>query len=315
MELNHLKEFFVLAEERSFSRAAEKLYLSQSVLTKHMQKLESELGFKLFIRTSPLTLTPAGKYLKLNFSKEFRTFNEIIDNARLVHNGYMGTLSLGLANYSKITYIPDIKLFQKACPEIRINLLIKDQNDLLSALINDEIDIATLYSVNSPTNKILDQFARMPIVKGQMGILVNKDDSRFRGKNSISISELKSMKYILINNIYYHAIHSSIESIASKYNVPFKNTLLVPSLEDGLLHVLMYGGVMFIPGTESRSSYGPEFRTINIEENDITYTRYYLWKMTNTNASISKFVVIARDRRAADISKKILTNNKTKKTL
>ena len=306
MELDHIKEFLVLAKERNYSKAAEKLYMSQSVLTKHIQKLENDLGFKLFIRTSPLTLTPAGEYFIREMKGEYDSITTLIDNAKLVDKGFAGTLSLGLANYSKSIYVPDIKLFQKEYPQTKINMVIKDQNDLLAALMNDEIDIATLYNITSPVDKMLDQFARMPIVKGQMGLLVNRDDGRFKDRKAVSISELKGMRYILIDNTYYRAIHRDMEFLAGKYGVHFKNTVLVPTLEDGLLHVLMYGGAMFVPGTDSPYSYGEEFRKISLKERDITYTRYYLWKMSNTNPSIMKFAYIARDRRAADISRKIL---------
>jgi len=311
MEFNYFKEFFTLAKEKNYTKAADKLFLSQSVLTKHIQKLETELGFELFIRTSPLTLTPAGDYLLHELQNEYDTFIDVIEKARHVNEGLAGTLSLGLANYSKGTYVPDIKIFQKQYPHIRTNMVIKDQNDLFTALLNDEVDIATLYTINYPSNRMLDQFARMPIVKGQMGILVNKENNVFKKRTSVSIRELKNMRYILVNNTYYRAIHNSIESLAQKYGVKFNNPVVVPSLEDGLLYVLMYGGAMFVPGTESESSYGPEFKKIKIEEDDITYTRYYLWKMSNMNTSIVKYITVARDRRASDISKKIIAQMNT----
>ena len=308
MELDHIKEFLTLASERNYSKAADKMYLSQSVLTKHIQKLEAELGFNLFIRTSPLRLTPAGEYLRTELQREYESFETTISKAKEVSEGYAGTLSLGLSNYSKNIYVPDIRIFRKKYPGTKVNTVIKDQNELFSALTNDEVDIATLYNINVPTNRSLDQFERAPIINGKMGILVNKTDKRFRQKETISIYDLKGMKYLQINNTYYRTMYSSMEVLAKNYMIDFRSTVSVPSLEDALLHVLMDGDILFVPGSGSDISYGQEFRKLYIEEPEFTYTRYYLWKPTNTNSSILKYITVARDRRAADISRRVLAN-------
>ena len=56
-----MKYFVVLAEERSFTKAAEKLHVTQQTLSAHVAGLEKESGAKLFIRHVPLELTDAGR--------------------------------------------------------------------------------------------------------------------------------------------------------------------------------------------------------------------------------------------------------------
>ena len=52
MDVRRLKYFIVTAEERSISRAAERLHITQPPLTRHIQSLEEELGARLFTRTN-----------------------------------------------------------------------------------------------------------------------------------------------------------------------------------------------------------------------------------------------------------------------
>ena len=73
MELRHLKYFQIVANERSFTKAAEKLNISQPPLSRQIKDLENELGVKLFIR----------KYKNLELTKQGELFldyaNKIID--------------------------------------------------------------------------------------------------------------------------------------------------------------------------------------------------------------------------------------------
>ena len=97
MELRHLRYFVAIAEERSFTRAAERLWVAQPGLSTQIRRLESELGVQLFERhTRGVDLTDAGEL----FLERARTALAAADAARStghdLEEGLVGSVRLGI---------------------------------------------------------------------------------------------------------------------------------------------------------------------------------------------------------------------------
>src|SRR6185295_17676558 len=97
MELRHLRYFVVIAEERSFTRAAERLWVAQPGLSTQIRRLESELGVQLFERhTRGVDLTDAGEL----FLERARTVLTAAETARStgrdLEEGLVGSVRLGI---------------------------------------------------------------------------------------------------------------------------------------------------------------------------------------------------------------------------
>ncbi len=97
----NLEYFLVAAEELNFTRAARKLYISQQSLSNHISNLEKEFDVILFNRTSPLTLTYAGRALKTRARELLdlrdETYKEISD----IKDFSTGQLSIGVSPYPR----------------------------------------------------------------------------------------------------------------------------------------------------------------------------------------------------------------------
>lgn len=96
MNFRQLDCFLVVAEHLSFSKAAERLFLSQSAVSQLVISLENEIGFQLFIRDKRrVTLTAAGEYLYKRFNGMKPAFQETLEKARDIAGSTMMTLSIG----------------------------------------------------------------------------------------------------------------------------------------------------------------------------------------------------------------------------
>lgn len=98
MELRHLRCFLAVAEELHFARAAERLHIEQSPLSRTIKELEEELGVRLFARTTRSTrLTRAGKLFLEHVPRVFAALQQARDSVKAAANGFHHQIRIGPA--------------------------------------------------------------------------------------------------------------------------------------------------------------------------------------------------------------------------
>ncbi len=143
MNFSSMDYFITVARERSFSRAAERLHITQQTLSAHIAGLEKELGTKLLVRSIPLELTYAGEVflgyavdLQRKLGSMEREFQDLTGNQR-------GLLRIGVATIRGRIVMPSILTrFRARYPKIAIRLVEDENGKLLEYLENREIDLA-----------------------------------------------------------------------------------------------------------------------------------------------------------------------------
>jgi DNA-binding transcriptional LysR family regulator len=120
IDLKQLKYFLAVAEEKSFSRAAERLHISQPPLSQQIMKLEAELGVKLFARTTrTFELTVAGKALMQEAAELLGKMRMTIDTVRQIDRGEVGRLRVGIVGSAMWGPIPSmLEEFQSKYPRV-----------------------------------------------------------------------------------------------------------------------------------------------------------------------------------------------------
>lgn len=144
MELRQLRYFTVLAEELNFTRAAERLHISQPPLSAQIAQLEDELGVKLFDRTSRrVTLTDAGTAFLRDVRAIQSRLKEATQRVRNIHSGLAGRIEVGLSGSHFLGPLPDfIGALSSTHPNIDVILIEMAPNDQLEALREQRIDVS-----------------------------------------------------------------------------------------------------------------------------------------------------------------------------
>ena len=98
LSLTSLRCFMAAAETMNFSRAAREMYISQQALSNHISNLEKEFDVQLFNRTTPLTLTYAGRALKLRAKQLLELKDETYRQLADIKDFTTGQISIGVSH-------------------------------------------------------------------------------------------------------------------------------------------------------------------------------------------------------------------------
>jgi DNA-binding transcriptional LysR family regulator len=124
VELRHVRYFLAVADERNFTRAAEKLNVAQSPLSQQIRKLERELGVELFNRTTrSVTLTQAGQVFYNRMHTLIANAEGAIDATRKTAEGALGHLSVGFTGSASYELLPAIvRAYTSRYPDVTLDL-------------------------------------------------------------------------------------------------------------------------------------------------------------------------------------------------
>lgn len=142
MELRHLRCFFAVAEELHFARAAERLHIDQSPLSRTIKELEEELGARLFVRTTRNTqLTRAGRKLLEHVPRIFTALEQARDSVKSAANGFHGQLRIALSDGITPSRLPALLArCREEDPEVEVRLFEVPLSQQIKGLHDDLYD-------------------------------------------------------------------------------------------------------------------------------------------------------------------------------
>lgn len=142
MDLRHLKYFIAVAEERSFTQAAQRLHISQPPLSRQIQQLEEELGLQLLDREArPLRLTEAGRFFYGRALRLLEQVNETVHMTRRVAQ-LERRLVIGFVPSTIYGALPRIaRMFRSLQPQTELMLVEKTSVEQLAELKSGRIDV------------------------------------------------------------------------------------------------------------------------------------------------------------------------------
>ncbi|SFR07657.1 selenium metabolism-associated LysR family transcriptional regulator [Desulfoscipio geothermicus] len=193
MNLYQFHIFKTVADKKSFSGAAQALFISQPAVSMHIKSLEDHFGTRLFDRnTQQVTITEAGRILYEYVEKILSLLDEAEKDISALTGCIRGTLSVG-ASFTLGEYvIPQVLgCFKKQHPQVRALLKVTNTEQIVKLVLKQALDLGLVESR-------VDNFELIvkPFMKDELVVLLPVDHP-LAGKKFILIDELVALPFIL----------------------------------------------------------------------------------------------------------------------
>jgi DNA-binding transcriptional LysR family regulator len=216
VELRHLRYFVAAAEEKSLTRAAARLHLSQPPLSRQIRDLEEELGVKLFQRkVRSICLTSEGKVFLKQAYAVLDAAAEALKTAKALASGVHGDFHLGFAPSLTVEILPKaLRHFHECCQGMETRLYDLSTEEMLDRLRNGTLDAALLIE---PQEKDLSGIEFVPIRRNAAHVAVHPSHPLAR-RSRIKLDDLAAERLITYSKKDYPEYHVWLKEQFSRNN-------------------------------------------------------------------------------------------------
>lgn len=188
------KVFYQVASNLSFSKAAEKLFISQSAVSQNIKNLEKELKTKLFIRsTKNVELTQTGSLLLKHIEPAFNLIENGEKSLREINDLKRGEIHIGANDtIAKDYLLPYLKKFHQLYPEIQIQITNRTSSTCIELLKQNKVD---LIISNLPNSKITNKMQIKPIFSFK-DIFIAADQFKELKTKKLKLKELTNYPFL-----------------------------------------------------------------------------------------------------------------------
>ena len=269
--LQQLRILKAIATEKSFSKAANVLYISQPSLSKQIKTLEKNLNTLLINRErNRISVTKSGKLL-LQYSERILALCEESCRALIdLKNGDRGNLTVGASQTIGTYLMPKIlALFAQKYPQINLKVQVNSTRMIAKQIINREIDIAVVGGEISEDLK--QNLSRQSFVSDELSLIISKSHP-FAKKKKINKEDLYCLKFISLNS--NSTIKKFIDNILIQNKIETKQlkTILQLNSIEGIKTAVSLGlGAAFVSSSAIEKEMKLEtIRILEIENLQIT---------------------------------------------
>ena len=240
MELYSLQVFLTVAGERSFSRAAEKLFRTQPAVSLAVQRLEQELGERLIDRSGKdLILTDAGRVV-LDYARRFESLRQEMANslAELKDNS-SGRLIIGANESTTLYLLHHIERYRELYPKVKVQVRRSFSSKIPNELIDGNLELGVI-SYDPGDERLKSKTIYIDALT-----FVCSPRHRLAGRKTVSITELGSENFVAHNVVspYREVVLREFQN----HKVHLTMDVEMPTIESIRWFVQQNLGVAFLP--------------------------------------------------------------------
>ena len=239
MELRHLRYFVAVAEELSFTRAAERLHIGQPPLSHQIQMLEAEVGAQLLERSKRwVRLTEAGKLFLDDARRILALSEQAAHTARRAERGEAGELRVGFTFSTPLTplFAAAINRYRQRYPGVTLTLKEMSTLGQIDAIANRELDLGLV----RPPESTLPEGVQLTVLRRDPLVMVLPVGHPLARKKSIAVRDLEGEPLVMYPESAGTGIHPQIFRLCREAG--FKPTIAMEAGEASTIIGLIAAG-------------------------------------------------------------------------
>jgi DNA-binding transcriptional LysR family regulator len=293
VDLASLQVFQAVVRERSFSRAAEKLYRTQPAVSISIRKLEEWVGQPLFVRGSGApTLTDAGLLLVEYADRMLNLREEIRKGMKELRGLERGQVSLGVNESSIHALLPALARYRRIHSAVHVKVLRVFSRDVPREVMNHHLDIGVISYLPEERDLEAVECYRDSLV------LVVWPGHRLAKRREVDISDLGQETFVA--HIVESPYRQRVVQMFARHRVPLQMDMELPTIESIKLFVEMKQGVAIVPRMcVEREVAGGDLRELRIRQMRVTRKLYLVYRRDRPlSAAAQEMLEVIRQRPA-----------------
>ena len=245
MDFRQLRYALSVYKERSFTKAARRLNISQSAVSEQVKLLEEEIGFELFSRTSGgVESTERGRTFLYESERVMGDLLSLSDTARRLRGSLSDTLTIGMGSGMAQIFIPHIFAdLKSALPGVRLDILTAPTKNIFNELHEERIDAGIAIESDPdrlPAGLIFDR-----LVDVEMALITHPKHPLARSKQPVDIGRLLAEPFIMseLTVGYGQVVFSLFTDLGIRPNI----LAVVDNIETIKIIVQSGGGIAIVP--------------------------------------------------------------------
>lgn len=294
VDMLHLRYFVAVAEERSFTRAADRLHMAASPLSRRIKDLERELGTELFVRTHHrIDLTAAGEALLPEAADLVARFDSVRDLTRRAAGRPTRTAVVGIApDVSATLRDRFLGAVGERYPDIRTTLVPASTEPLLRELRAGNVDIALVHG--KPAGPAVGSVL---LERQAVGVVVGR--STFPAdRTSVQLGELAALPFASISPDAAPGLYGRLDALLERNGIHKRITLSGHNFA-GLAQLVATGQAFTLvslgSGVTNRVFHGEPVTILDIDGIDVNITTVAAWRTSSPTSTIADLAEVARD--------------------
>jgi DNA-binding transcriptional LysR family regulator len=250
IDIRHLRYFQAVADERSFTRGAERLNMAQPPLSKRIQELEAEIGASLFERGQrPLRLTPLGLILHEQAGLVIESMERLQAVIRQATEKPRTRFTIGMVPSTLFVRLPQIVArFRERFPSIELRLAELDSGEQARALIDGRIDVGFDRIV------VDDPLLRHEVMREEKLVAaLPAGDPWLDQRAPVRLGDLARRPVLLYPKGPHPSYADHVLAVFRRHDVVPTSLLEVRELQTALVMVAAGAGICIVPDTVTRA--------------------------------------------------------------